>query len=280
MKYVVKLKGSQTTRQIKVNHTEANIDKDTETNPLTNLEDLEDDDFIRLFQSLEEDDGGQLPIPYVPILATTKDELVAKALTDLEVCLKMPLKDIASSQANSLRLHTSLNFLSRLSLEDGALSDGLKAMIHSLHQEFPSMLCSFKQAYGKINKFSVLDERDKCMKEELAHRKEAALSLVSKMSETRKFMSEAQEKEARLKEHISRLEKEIQDCEAELLSFEEQKKKYVAETKELKKEFESVKKEKAEMVEDEGKARQQLFQVDYKWSVLCSQFQQNNIDAG
>ncbi|KAF7833708.1 Disease resistance protein [Senna tora] len=266
-------------RQIKVNHTEANIDKDTETNPLTNLEDLEDDDLIRLFQSLEEDDGGQLPIPSVPILATTKDELVAKALTDLEVCLKMPLKDIASSQANSLRLHTSLNFLSRLSLEDGALSDGLKAIIHSLHQEFPSMLCSFKQAFGKINKFSVLDERDKCMKEELARRKEAALSLVSKMSETRKFMSEAQEKEARLKEHMSRLEKEIQDCEAELLCLDEQKKKSVAETKELKKEFESVKKEKAEMVEDEGKTRQQLFQVDYKWSVLCSQFQQNNIDA-
>ncbi|KAF7833544.1 Disease resistance protein [Senna tora] len=256
-------------RQIKVNQTEANIDKDTETNPLTNLEDLEDDDLIRLFQSLEEDDGGQLPIPSVPIVATTNNELVAKALADLEVSLKMPLKDIASSKANSLRLHTTLNFLSRLSLEDGALSDGLEAIIHSLHQEFPSILCSFKQAFGTIIKFSVLDERDKCIKEELAHRKEASITLVSKMSKTKKFMNEAQDKEARLKEHISRLAKEIQDCEAELLSLEEQKKKCVAETKEFKKEFESVKNEKAEMVEDERKARQQLFQVDYKWSVLC-----------
>ncbi|KAF7833683.1 Disease resistance protein [Senna tora] len=250
-------------RQIKVNQTEANIDKDTETNPFTNLEALEDDDLIRLFQSLEEDDGGQLPIPSVPIVATTNNELVAKALADLEVSLKMPLKDIASSQANSLRLHTTLNFLSRLSLEDGALSDGLKAIIHSLHQEFPSILCSFKQAFGTIIKFSVLDERDKCIKEELAHRKEAAITLVSKMSKTKKFMNEAQEKQARLKEHISRLAKEIQDCEAELLSLEEQKKKCVVETKEFKKEFESVKNEKAEMVEDERKARQQLFQLSY-----------------
>ncbi|KAF7833688.1 Disease resistance protein [Senna tora] len=184
----------------------------------------------------------------VAIAGTTKDELVRKAISDMEVSLKMPLKDLATSKDNSLRLLTALNFLSCLSSDDGALPHGLKAVIDSLHQDFPSILCSFKSPFAKINKIS-------------------------------KFMDEAQEKEARLKEHISKLENEIKDCDKKLSSVEEKKKKYVAETIELKKEFESVRKDKSEMEEHQRKAQQQIFQDNYRWSFLCSQFQLNNIDA-
>lgn len=91
------------------------------------------------------------------------------------------------------------------------------------------------------------------------------------MSKAKNFFYEAQEKEARLREQMFRLEKEIQDCEDELSSL-----KCVAETVEVMKEFESVRKEKFEMEEHQRKSRQQLFQVDYKWSILCSQFEHNN----
>ncbi|KAI9076906.1 hypothetical protein K1719_041122 [Acacia pycnantha] len=241
----------------------------------SDAEDLKEDDLIRMLDSMEDDYGGKSSILFVPTVATTKDELVAKALVDLEESLKMPLKDIATSDANSLRLQTVLNFLSRLSLEDGALSHGVMAVIKSMHKDFPNILSSFKQAFATVNKFSVLEERDKSIKDELTQRKEVAIALVSKMSETQKFMDEAQEKEARLKEKISLLEKQRKDCEVELLSLQEQKRKYIAETVEFKKEIETVRKEKSEMVEDQGNARQQLFQVEYKWSILSSQFEQD-----
>ncbi|KAF7833709.1 Disease resistance protein [Senna tora] len=198
------------------------------------------------FQDFE-DDGGQLPEPFVPTVATTKDELVTKALSDLEASLKMPLKDIATSKANSFRLLTALNFLSRLSLDVGALTHGLRAVIDSLHQDLPNILYSFAPNLAKIDNFP-------------------------------KRMDEAQEKEARLKEQISMLEKDIEDCEAKLSSFEEQKKKYVAKTREFKEEFESVRKEKSEMMEDQRKAEQEIFQNDYRWSILCTQFQLNTHD--
>ncbi|KAI9074878.1 hypothetical protein K1719_043186 [Acacia pycnantha] len=241
----------------------------------SDAEDLKEDDLIRMLDSMEDDYGGKSPILSVPTVATTKDELVAKALADLEESLKMPLKDIATSDANSLGLQTVLNFLSRLSLEDGALSHGVMAVIKSMHKDLPNILSSFKQAFATVNKFSVLEERDKSIKDELTQRKEVAIALVSKMSETQKFMDEAQEKEARLKEQISLLEKQRKDCEVELLSLQEQKRKYIAETVEFKKEIETVRKEKSEMVEDQRNARQQLFQVEYKWSTLSSQFEQD-----
>ncbi|KAF7833543.1 Disease resistance protein [Senna tora] len=229
-------------RQIKVNQTEVNIDKDIEAKPSINLE---DNDLISLFQFQEEEDGGQLSIPSIPIVAAIGNDLVGKALADLEVSLKMPLKDIATSEDNSLRVLTTLNFLSRLSVEDGALlPQGLKGIIKSLHQELPSILYSFKPALAMINKFH-----------------------------------EAQEKEARLMDQISMWEKEIEDCEAKLSSLQEQKKTCVAEATEFNKEYESVMKENVEMVEDQRKAWQKLFDVDYKWSILYSQFQKNNIDV-
>ncbi|KAI9117747.1 hypothetical protein K1719_011162 [Acacia pycnantha] len=241
----------------------------------SDAEDWKDDDLISMLESMEDDYGGKSPILFVPTVVTTKDEHVAKALADLEDTLKIPLKDIATSDTNSLRLQTALNFLSRLSLKDRALSHGVMAVIKSMHKDLPNILSSFKQAFATVNKFTVLEERDKSIKDELTQRKKVAIALVSKMSEAQKFMDEAQEKEARLKEHISLLEKQRNDCEAELLSLQEQKRKHIAETVEFKKEIETVRKEKSEMVEDQRNARQQLFQVEYKWSILSSQFEQD-----
>ena len=210
--------------------------------------------------------------------------LVAKVLWDLEVMLKMPLKDIATSDANILNLQTALNFLSRLSSEDGALSDGLKAIIHSLHQHSPTILASFKQASSEMDKFALVEQREKSIKQELARRKNQAPILVSNISQTKKFVDEATQIEASLKEKMSKLQEEltsigkkIKDCQIELSALQEQKKKCIAETIGFKEELEDLKKEKFQMVEDRRKAHQILVDADYKWSVLCSQFQQNRI---
>ncbi|XP_054794442.1 uncharacterized protein LOC129299906 isoform X5 [Prosopis cineraria] len=174
-------------------------------------------------------------------------EVVVKAFADLKVCLKIPLKDIATSESNSLHLLIALNFLSRLSFEDGTLSHELKATIQSLLQDFPSILCSFKSAFATINKFP---------------------------------KNETQEKEfTKLKEKMTVLEKEKQDCEVKISSLQDKKKNCVAEIIELENEFDNVTKEKNEMMEHQRKARQQLFEADYKWSILCSQFQLNKIVA-
>ncbi|KAJ1415552.1 P-loop containing nucleoside triphosphate hydrolase [Sesbania bispinosa] len=262
---------------ISLSQTETDTDKGSEGHPIDSEDFVATDlTFIGLFQSLEEYSEGQIPTPSpcVSKLAaehpSTKDNLVAKALADLEESLKMPLKDIANSEANSLHLLTALNFLSHLPLEDIALTEGLKAIIESMHKEFPSILCSFKQAFATM---------DKCAMTE-AHQNEVVSTLASKISKAKDFLDEAQQKEAILKEQIIRLKKEIKDREADLSLLQEEKKKCIEETIKYKKEFENVSKDKTQMVEDQRKARQELFEVDYKWSALCSQFQHNGIVAG
>ncbi|XP_057441928.1 uncharacterized protein LOC130733703 isoform X2 [Lotus japonicus] len=187
---------------------------------------------------------------------STKDNLVAKALVDLEESLKMPLKDIARSEVNSIRLLTALKFLSHLPLKDVAISDGLKTIIDSMHDKLPIILCSFKQALVTTDKF--------------AHQNEASVTtLVSKISKANDFLDEAQQKEEILKEEIVRLKKEMKDREDDLSSLQEEKKKCIQETIGYKREF--------QMVEDQRKSRHELFEVDYKWSALCCQFQHNRI---
>lgn len=232
------LQGSSTTflpkplsHEIKVNQTE----KEIKTSPIINLQGFGDH-------------AEQLATASVPVVFTTKDESVVNALADLEVCLKMPLKDIANSEPNCLRLLTAFKFLSCLSFEDGRLSLKLKAITESLLQEFPSILHSYKVALAIVKKFP-------------------------------KFIDEAQEKEVMFKEHISKLEKEMQYDEAKISSLQEKKEKCVAEIREFKKECESMRKQKSEMMKDQRKAQQQLFEVYHKWSVLCSQFQHNYIDV-
>lgn len=209
---------------------------------------------------MEEYDEGQ--ITTLCVSEVTADNFVAKALSDLEKSLRMPLKDIASSEANSLRLLTALNFLSHLSLKDVALSDGFRAIIDTMHTEFPSILCSFKQAFITIDKLSVTEARHN----------EASITLSSKISKAKSFLDDAQQREAALKEQIIQLEKEI-------THLQEEKDKCIQETIGYKMELENVRKNKNQIVEDQMKAREQIFEIDYKWSALRSQFQYNHIVA-
>jgi len=121
-----------------------------------------------------------------------EDNRVAKTLVELEKYLKMSLKDIVSSEPNSLCLLSALNFLSNLPFKDVTLSDGLKDIINTIHQEFPSILRSFKQDFAIIDKLAVLEAR----------RNEVAITLVSKISEVENSYNEAQVKEVVLKENV------------------------------------------------------------------------------
>ncbi|TKY57471.1 hypothetical protein E2542_SST21919 [Spatholobus suberectus] len=254
--------------------TETYTAKEREGHP-KNIQNFGFNDITSVFQpvAVEEDGEGQVTTSSV-VAGTaehhsTKDNRVVKALADLETCLQMPLKDIASSETNSLRLLTALNFLSNLPLKDVTLSDGLKDIIDSMHKEFPGILSSFKQAFAANDKLEVLE----------AHWNEVSITLVSKISKAKNFTDEAQQKEAVLKEQIIRLKKEMKDCETVLSSLQEEKKKCIAETTGYKKELENVKKNKSQMVEDQRKVQQELFEVAYKWSALCSQFEYNRIAA-
>ncbi|MED6215963.1 hypothetical protein PIB30_003166 [Stylosanthes scabra] len=185
-------------------------------------------------------------VPISPCVSTlgedhpaTDDSLVEKAVADIEESLKMPLKDIASSKANCLRLLTALKFLSHLPLEVESLSSGLKAIIHSLHQEFPSILWSFKQAFEAAHGFAVLEEKEQYIKEEPSYGNDKPYK-AKKMEEI--------------------VKEGIEDCEADLSSLDEEKKQCILGSTRVRKEY-------------QRKAREQLFEVNYKWSALCSQFQ-------
>jgi len=136
-----------------------------------------------------------------------------------------------------------------------------------MHQEFPSILCSFKQGFATTDKLSALE----------ASRNEEAITLVSKISEADNFYDEAQLKEVALKEQIIRLKEEIKVCEAAFSSLEEEKNKCIAETIGYKMELENVRKDKSQMVEDQRKVREELLEVAYEWSVLCSQYEHNRM---
>ncbi|GAU14406.1 hypothetical protein TSUD_249460 [Trifolium subterraneum] len=247
--------------EISFSQTESYTNKENKDHPV-NIGDLEDNDL----KPVEEDDESQIATPCVSeataVCHSTEDNFVAKALSDLEESLRIPLRDIASSEANSLRLLTALNFLSHLSLKDVALSDGLQSVIDTMHSEFPTILRSFKQAFSITDKFAVTE----------AHHDKVAITLASKISNAESFLDEARQREAALKEQIIQLEKEV-NC------LQEEKEKCIQETLGYKMELENVMKDKYEIVEDQIKARQQIFEVDYKWSALLSQFQYNHIVA-
>ncbi|KAI4315938.1 hypothetical protein L6164_023965 [Bauhinia variegata] len=259
----------------------------TKTYVVEDVEELKDDDLVGLLQSMEEDSVTQAPMFLISETAATnltlEDNSVAKALADLQVSLEVPLKDIASNDAASLRLENALNFLSCHSFEDDFVSYELKASIDSLHQEFPSIVSSFQQASATVDRFTLLEDKEKSVKEELPQRMESAVTLIGNISKTEMSMAEIQQEEASLIEQISRLQDELnnterrkRECEARLSSLQEQKNKCIAETKEFKKEFESVKEDKSQMIADHRKAQQKLFKVNNKWSALCSQFEQNH----
>ncbi|XP_017433213.1 uncharacterized protein LOC108340379 isoform X2 [Vigna angularis] len=211
---------------------------------------------------LIEDSGGNDMIP-IALGKEGEDNLVLKTLVELEKYLKMSLKDIVSSETNTLRLFSTLNFLSNLPFKDVTLSDGLKHIIETMHQHFPTILCSFKQRFATIDKLAELE----------AHQNE----VVIKTSKAENFNNEARLKEVVLKEQIIRLKEEIKVCEAALSSLDEGKNKCIVETIRYEKELENVRKNKSQMVEDQRKVEQELFEVTYKWSILCSEYELNRM---
>ncbi|XP_022632074.1 uncharacterized protein LOC106752470 [Vigna radiata var. radiata] len=190
----------------------------------------------------------------------SEDSLVGKTLTELEKFLKMSLKDVVSSETDTLR--STLNLLSNIPFKDVTLSDGLKHIIETMRQHFPTILRSFKQGFATIDKLGKLE----------ACQNEVATTLVSKISEADNFYNEAQMKEEVLKE-------QIKVCEAALSSFEREKNKCIAETIGYKKELDNVMKDRSQILEDKRKVEQELFEVAYKWSVLCSQYELNRMVA-
>ncbi|XP_028754237.1 uncharacterized protein LOC114713724 [Neltuma alba] len=229
---------------------------------------LEDDELMRLFQTMEE--------------GAAHEDDITKALADLEVSLKMNLNEIASSEESRLCLQNSLHILSSHSSDDG-----LKATIHSLQQEIETILSSFKQACSAIDATTKLEQKEKLMVEQRSQRKEAAMTLLSEIHKTQNSMVEAQTREEVLKEQISKLqdelcnkEKVIKECEVKLSSLQEQKKKCVSDTMGFKKELEAVKKERSHMVVDQIKARHQLENVNSKWSSCLANLKKTSLHLG
>ena len=207
---------------------------------------------------------------------------LAQAIANLEASLKMPLNDIANSEKSTLQLETTLSFLSSHCWDDGTLFDELKGTIDILHQDFPIILSSYKKASTTIDKFKEHDEKINSIKEKHPQQMDAALTLVSDISKTKKTIAEAQQKEIDLKEQIFRLlfeledtERKIKDCEVSLLSLEEKKKQFHEHAIGLQNEYETVKKERFKMFEGQRKAQRELVEVDDKWSALCGQFEEN-----
>ncbi|XP_052726027.1 uncharacterized protein LOC108334976 [Vigna angularis] len=192
----------------------------------------------------------------------SEDRPVGKTLAELEKFMKMSLKDVISSETDTLRLWSTLNLLSNLPFKDVILSDGLKRIIDTMLQHFPTILRSFKQGFATTDKLGKLE----------ACQNEVATTLVSKISEAENFYNEAQLKEVVLKE-------QIKVCEAALSSLEKEKNKRIAETIGYKKELENVMKDRSQMLEDKRKVEQELFDVAYKWSNLCSEYELNRMAA-
>ncbi|WVZ22686.1 hypothetical protein V8G54_001230 [Vigna mungo] len=213
---------------------------------------------------LNHDFGGNDMIP-IALGKEGEDNIVVKTLVELENYLKMSLKDIVSSETNTLRLFSTLNFLSNLPFKDVTLSDRLKHIIDTMHQHFPTILSSFKQRFATTDKLAELEARQN--------------EVAIKISEAENFNDESQLKEVVLKEQINRLKEEIKVCEAALSSLDEGKNKCIAETIRYKKELENVRKNKSQMLEDQRKVEQELFEVAYKWSVLCSEYQLDRMAA-
>ncbi|WVZ23937.1 hypothetical protein V8G54_002481 [Vigna mungo] len=134
-----------------------------------------------------------------------------------------------------------------------------------MHQHFPTVLCSFKQRFATTHKLAELEARQN--------------EVAIKISEAENFNDEARLKEVVLKEEIIRLKEEIKVCEATLSSLDEGKNKCIAETIRYKKELENVRKNKSQMVEDQRKVEQELLQMAYKWSVLCSEYELDRMAA-
>ncbi|XP_022633301.1 uncharacterized protein LOC106753628 isoform X2 [Vigna radiata var. radiata] len=220
--------------EIKSSQIEARIAKESEGHPKI-IQDFGANDITSLFAPVIVGKEGE-------------DKLVGKTLAELEKYMKMSLKDIVSSETNSLCLLSALNFLSNLPFKDVKVSDGLKHIIDTMHRHFPSILCSFKQGFATTHKLAELEAR------------------ANEVTIKKNLYDELQRKEVVLKEQIIRLKEEIRVCEVALSSLEEEKNKCIAETVEYKTKLENARKEESQMLE-----------VAHKWSILCSQYELNRM---
>ncbi|XP_052725042.1 uncharacterized protein LOC108319664 [Vigna angularis] len=222
--------------EIKSSQIEVRIAKESEGHPKI-IQDFGATDITSLFAPIVVGKEGE-------------DKLVGKTLAELEKYLKMSLKDIVSSETNSLRLLSALNFLSNLPFKDVKVSDGLKHIIDTMHRHLPSILFSFKQGFATTAKLAELEAR------------------ANEVTIKKKFYDEVQRKEVVLKQQIIRLKEEIRVCEVALSSLEAEKNKCIAETVEYKTELENARKDESQMLE-----------VAHKWSVLCSEYELNRMAA-
>ncbi|WVZ23461.1 hypothetical protein V8G54_002005, partial [Vigna mungo] len=203
--------------EIKSSQIEARIAKESEGLP-------------KIIQNFGANDITSLFAPIV-VGKEGEDKLVGKTLAELEKYLKMSLKDIVSSQTNSLCLLSALNFLSNLPFKDVKVSDGLKHIIDTMHQHFPTILFSFKQGFSTTKKLAKLEAR------------------ANEVTIKKNFYDELQRKEVVLKKQIIRLKEEIRVSEVALSSLEDEKNKSIVETKEYKTELENARKDESQMLE-------------------------------
>ncbi|KAK4254269.1 hypothetical protein QN277_009673 [Acacia crassicarpa] len=250
---------------------------------------FEEHDLMRLFQMMKEGADMEVDLSYVSKLITDlhHNKEVTKALADLEASLKKGLNEIACSKESRIRLQNALNILSSHCSEGGASSHGLQDTIQSLQEEIQTVLSSFNQAYATIDKFTKLEQREKLMIEQRSQREKDAKTLLYDINTTKNSIAEVQLNEAELKEQISKLqaelrnkEEEIEEYERKLLSLQKQEKKSVSDTIGFTMEFMAMEKERSRMVEDQMKARQQLENMDAKWSSCLSNLKKTMILLG
>lgn len=229
-----------------VNQSETYIDEHTKIDQISS-QNFEAEDVIKLFEIMEED--GNIIQVLMPHVSEIADDEVANAFADLGVSLKMNLNETTSSEESIIRLQNALNFLSTHYSEDGVASfHGLKPTIDFLHQEIPGILSSFKHASAML---ASIEEKEKCINEELPLRKEAVITLIYEIHKTEKSMEDAKQKEVELKEQITRLqdelnkkEREINDYENKLSFLKKQKKTSVWDTIEFLEEYNAMKQER------------------------------------
>ncbi|KAI9103680.1 hypothetical protein K1719_023303 [Acacia pycnantha] len=240
---------------------------------------FEEHDLMRLFQMMKEGADMEVDLSYVSklIVDLHDNKEVTKALADLEASLKKGLNEIACSEESRLRLQNALNILCSHCSEDGASSHGLQDTIQSLQQEIQTVLSSFNQAYATIDTFTKLEQKEKLMIEQRSQREKDAKTLLYDINTTKNSIAKVQLNEAELKEKISKLqvelrskEEEIEEYKKKLLSLQEQEKKSVSDTIGFTMEFLAMEKERSCMMEDQMKARQQLKNMEAKWSSCLS----------
>ncbi|KAI9103652.1 hypothetical protein K1719_023275 [Acacia pycnantha] len=240
---------------------------------------FEEHDLMRLFQMMKEGADMKVDLSYVSKLGADlhDNKEVTKALADLEASLKKGLNEIACSEENRHRLQNALNILCSHCSEDGASSHGLQDTIQSLQQEIQTVLSSFNQAYATIDTFTKLEQKEKLMIEQRSQREKDAKTLLYDINTTKNSIAKVQLNELELKEQISKLqvelrskEEEIEEYKRKLLSLQEQEKKSVSDTIGFTMEFLAMEKERSCMMEDQMKARQQLKNMEAKWSSCLS----------